>query len=162
VPRRLPYLGEPYEPCPQMFPRGPEMERGRGARNGAWGNQQDRIETIQKRSRKFRDVLVLVFRTSPSLGLRQRQFPRMSCMLSRSNYLETYSMTYAAKAKTQQFITRKSNLVKKADQLARLCHADLALIIRKNGRYYTYRSTDHERWPPTITEIVRMNPIHRS
>jgi hypothetical protein len=86
----------------------------------------------------------------------------MSCMLSRSSYLETYSMTYAAKAKTQQFTRRKSNLVKKADQLARLCYTDLALIIRKNGRYYTYRSTDHERWPPTITEIVRMNPIHRS
>ncbi len=48
----------------------PEMERGGGARNGAWGDQQDRIETIQKRSRKFRDTLVLVFRTSPSLGLR--------------------------------------------------------------------------------------------
>jgi len=32
-------------------------------------------------------------------------------------------MPYAAKAKTQQFIRRKSNLVKKADQLARLCHA---------------------------------------
>ena len=71
-------------------------------------------------------------------------------------------MPYAAKAKTQQFTRRKSNLVKKADQLARLCHADLALVIRKNGRYYTYRSTDHERWPPTITEIVRINPTRRS
>lgn len=58
----------------------------------------------------------------------------MSCILSRSSYLETYSMTYAAKAKTQQFIRRKSNLVKKADQLARLCHADLVLIINtKDG-----------------------------
>ncbi len=63
-------------------------------------------------------------------------------------------MPDAAKAKTQQFTRRKSNLVKKADQLARLCHADLALIIRKNGRYYMYRSTDHDQWPPTITEIV--------
>ena len=44
--------------------------------------------------------------------------------------------------------------MKKADQLARLCHADVALIIRRNGRYYTYRSTDHERWPPSMTEIV--------
>jgi len=34
---------------------------GRGTRNGAWGDQQDRIETLQKRSRKFRDILVLVF-----------------------------------------------------------------------------------------------------
>lgn len=73
---------------------------------------------------------------------------------------QPHNMPYAAKAKTQQFTRRKSNLVKKADQLARLCHADLALVIRKNGRYYTYRSTDHERWPPTITEIVCMNPIH--
>jgi len=54
-------------------------------------------------------------------------------------------MLYEAKAKTQQFTRRKSNLVKQADQLARLCHADLALIIRKSGRYYTYRLTDHER-----------------
>lgn len=75
---------------------------------------------------------------------------------------QPHIMPYAAKAKTQQFTRRKSNLMKKADQLARLCHADLALVIRKNGKYYTYRSTDHERWPPNITEIVRMNPIHRS
>jgi len=45
-------------------------------------------------------------------------------------------MTYAAKAKTQQFTRRKLILLKKADELARLCNADLALIIRKNGRYY--------------------------
>ena len=64
------------------------------------------------------------------------------------------NMPYAAKAKSQQFTRRKSNLVKKADQLARLCQADLALIIRKGGRYYTYRSTDHDQWPPIITEIV--------
>ncbi len=70
-----------------------------------------------------------------------------------------YSMPYAAKAKTQQFSRRKPNLMKKADQLARLCHADVALIIRRNGRYYTYRSTDHEQWPPTISEIVSNVPL---
>ncbi len=63
-------------------------------------------------------------------------------------------MPYATKAKSQQFTRRKLNLVKKADQLARLCHADLALIIRKNGRYYMYRSTDHDQWPPTMSDIV--------
>ncbi len=70
-------------------------------------------------------------------------------------------MLYAAKAKAQQFTRRKLNLLKKADQLARLCYADVALIIRRNGRYYTYRSTDHERWPPSMTEIVRINPMYR-
>ena len=66
-------------------------------------------------------------------------------------------MPYAAKAKTQQFTRRKSNLMKKADELARLCHADLALIIRKNDKYYTYRSIDHNQWPPRLTEIVCLN-----
>ncbi len=71
-------------------------------------------------------------------------------------------MPCAAKAKPQQFTKRKSNLEnKKADQLARLCHADVALIIRRNGRFYTYRLTDHERWPPSMREIVYMNPIYR-
>lgn len=70
-------------------------------------------------------------------------------------------MTYAAKAKTQQFTRRKLNLLKKADELARLCNADLALIIRKNGRYYTYKSTDHESWPPTMVEIVCLSPVTR-
>jgi len=65
---------------------------------------------------------------------------------------QLYSMPYAAKQ--QQFLRRRSNLLKKADQLARLCNADLALIICKNGRYYTYRSTDRESWPPSIKEIV--------
>lgn len=74
---------------------------------------------------------------------------------------EHCNIPYAAKAKAQRFTRRKSNLVKKADQLARLCHADLALIIRKNGRYYTYRSTDYERWPPPIIEIVRRKPMHQ-
>lgn len=49
--------------------------------------------------------------------------------------------------------------MKKADQLARLCHAEVALIIRRNGRYYTYRSTDHEQWPPTRSEIVSNIPM---
>ncbi|SLM35273.1 hypothetical protein LPUS_04439 [Lasallia pustulata] len=28
-----------------------------------------------------------------------------------------------------------------------------------NGRYYTYRSTDHERWPPTMLEIKASYPL---
>ena len=71
-------------------------------------------------------------------------------------------MPYAVKAKAQQFARRKPNLMKKADQLARLCHADVALIIRRNERYYTYRSTDHQQWPPSMTEIVRMKPMYRA
>jgi len=70
-------------------------------------------------------------------------------------------MLYAAKEKTQQFSRRRPKLIKKADQLARLCHADVALIIRRNGRYYTYRSIDHEQGPPTRSEIVSSIPMYR-
>ena len=52
--------------------------------------------------------------------------------------------------------------MKKADQLARLYHADVILIIRRNGKYYIYRSTDHDRWPPIMSEIVNINLIYRS
>lgn len=67
---------------------------------------------------------------------------------------------YAKKAKMQQFTRRKPNLIKKVDQLARLCHADVALIIRRNERYYTYRSTDHIQWPPPMSEIVRTRLVN--
>lgn len=62
----------------------------------------------------------------------------------------------AAKAKTQKFTRRKSCCIKKVDELARLCNVDVALIIYnyKKGRYYTYRSTDRESWPPTMKDIV--------
>lgn len=86
-----------------------------------------------------------------------------SVHLVRAEWMQKlHKMPYAAKAKTQQFSRRKPNLMKKADQLARLCHADVALIIRRNGRYYTYRSTDHEQWPPTRSEIASNIPIYRA
>jgi hypothetical protein len=52
--------------------------------------------------------------------------------------------------------------MKKADQLARFCHADVAVIIRRNARYYTYRSTDHEQWPPPRSGIVSNIPMGSS
>ena len=52
-------------------------------------------------------------------------------------------MPDAAKVKTQQFTRKKSNLVKRADQLARLCHADLALDQVPN---FLGILTDHEWW----------------
>lgn len=71
-------------------------------------------------------------------------------------------MLYTAKAKTQQFTKRKPNLMKKTDQLTRLCHTDITLIICRNERYYTYQLTDHKQWPFSITEIVCMNHDHQS
>jgi putative salt-induced outer membrane protein YdiY len=49
---------------------------------------------------------------------------------------------------------RKDTLVKKAYELGQFEGIDVALIIRKHGRYTTYRSRDHKTWPPSIAEIV--------
>ena len=32
----------------------------------------------------------------------------------------------------------------------------MALILRQNGQYFTYRSIDLESWPPSMKEIVRL------
>jgi len=65
-------------------------------------------------------------------------------------------MPQTAKAKTAQFTKKKTSIIKKAYQLGRLYNADVALIIRKNGIYYTYRLTDRILWPLTTKEIVRI------
>ena len=87
-------------------------------------------------------------------------YKAIRCILAQPRQLD--KMAYATKAKTQQFARRRPSLIKKADQLARLCNADVALIIRRNGRYYTYRSIDHEQWPPTRSEIVGKSELFGS
>lgn len=63
-------------------------------------------------------------------------------------------MSYTVKEKSQQFIRRKFNLIRKIDQLIQLCHADFALIICKNNKYYIYWLINQDQWSLTITEIV--------
>lgn len=61
--------------------------------------------------------------------------------LSALNILEIniyYNIFFAAKAKSQQFTRRKSSLMKKVYKLVQLCNFDLAFIIYKNKKYYTY------------------------
>ena len=51
---------------------------------------------------------------------------------------------------------RKETLFKKVYELGEYDGIDVALIIRQNGRFFTYRSIDHESWPPSMKEIVRL------
>jgi len=45
-------------------------------------------------------------------------------------------------------------LVKKTHELGECVGVDVALIIRKHGRYIMYRSRDHASRPPSMEEIV--------
>ena len=49
---------------------------------------------------------------------------------------------------------RQNTVLKKAHELGMFPGVDVAVVIRKRGRFYTYMSTDQESWPPTKAEIV--------
>jgi hypothetical protein len=51
---------------------------------------------------------------------------------------------------------RKKTVLKKVYKLGEYDSVDVALIIRQNGRFFTYKSINHESWPPSMKEIVRL------
>jgi hypothetical protein len=51
---------------------------------------------------------------------------------------------------------RKKTVFKKVYELGKCDGVDIALILCHNGRLFTYRSIDHESWPPSMKEIVRL------
>ena len=63
------------------------------------------------------------------------------------------------KRKNEGINRRKDTLVKKAYELGEFDGVDVALIIRKHGRYTTYRSRDHKTWPPSMAEIISAHSI---
>jgi hypothetical protein len=60
----------------------------------------------------------------------------------------------AAKRRNQNLTRGIETLFKKAHGLGKDYGVDVAMIIKKKGRYYTYRSTDRATWPPSIAEVV--------
>jgi hypothetical protein len=51
---------------------------------------------------------------------------------------------------------RKETLFKKVYKLGKYDGVNVALILRQNGQYFTYRSINLESWPPSIKEIIRL------
>jgi hypothetical protein len=63
------------------------------------------------------------------------------------------------KRKNEGINRRKDTLVKEAHELGEFDDVDVALIIRKHGRYSTYRSRNHKTWSPSMAEIVSARSI---
>jgi len=55
----------------------------------------------------------------------------------------------------EKFRKRKNTILEKADQLRSLCQADVYVLLRYQGKYYAYKSTDEASWPPSSEGIVR-------
>jgi hypothetical protein len=66
-------------------------------------------------------------------------------------------VTNNCKRRTDNVGRRKKTLLKKAHKLGKYDGVDVAVIIRQNGKFFTYRSVDHKSWPPSIEEIVRLS-----
>jgi hypothetical protein len=60
-----------------------------------------------------------------------------------------------SKRRSENLGRRKKTLLKKIYELREYDGIEVALIIHQNGRFFTYRSVDHESWPPSMKEIVR-------
>jgi hypothetical protein len=61
-----------------------------------------------------------------------------------------------SKRRSENLGRRKKTVLKKVYELRDYDGVDVALIIRQKGRFFTYRSINHESWPPTMKEIVRL------
>jgi hypothetical protein len=70
-----------------------------------------------------------------------------------------YSQSWSnnRKRRTDNLGRRKKTLLKKAHELGKYDGVDVAVIIRQNGKFFTYRSVDHKSWPPSMEEIVKLS-----
>ena len=48
---------------------------------------------------------------------------------------------------------RRLNLLKKANELSQMCDAQIYIVMLRDSKYYTYKSTEQD-WPPSDLEIV--------
>jgi hypothetical protein len=49
---------------------------------------------------------------------------------------------------------RRTNLFKKANELARMTNSKTYIVVQHDDKYYTYKSTEESNWPPPEREIV--------
>ena len=66
-------------------------------------------------------------------------------------------VTNNCKRITNNLGRRKKTLFKKAHELGKYSGVDVAVIIRQNGKFCTYKSIDHKSWPPSMEEIVKLS-----
>lgn len=51
---------------------------------------------------------------------------------------------------------RRTNLFKKANELAQMTNSKIYIVVQHDDKYHTYKSTEESNWPPPEREIVSM------
>lgn len=54
----------------------------------------------------------------------------------------------------EKFRKRKTNLFKKANELAWMTESKIYIIVQHDDKYHTYKSTEEPTWPPSGREVV--------
>jgi hypothetical protein len=60
----------------------------------------------------------------------------------------------SAKRRNESLRRRIETLLIKAHEIWDIYGVDVAMVLKNNSQYYTYRSVDKSTWPPTMAEIV--------
>lgn len=64
-----------------------------------------------------------------------------------------------AKRRNENLRRRIETLLIKAHEIWEEYGVDVAMVLKNNSQYYTYRSTDRPTWPPSMTEIEATYPL---
>ena len=64
--------------------------------------------------------------------------------------------TILTRLTNEKFRKRKDSLLRKGDELSKLCEAGVYILLYHNNRFYVYTSEESPAWPPTPEKIVRL------
>jgi hypothetical protein len=67
---------------------------------------------------------------------------------------ESGSLKRPKKNVTENFRKRKITLMMKVDELKRDFGGEVYVLVWRNGKYFTYASSDRPAWPSSVTEVV--------
>ena len=57
---------------------------------------------------------------------------------------------------------RRTNLFKKANELARMTNSKIYIVVQYDDKYHTYKSTEESNWLPPEKEIVNTPSLLQS
>lgn len=97
----------------------------------------------------------------------QHCIPRSASASSKDlqNTVKIYTQTMSretrleAKRRNENLRRRIETLLIKAHEIWEEYGVDVAMVLKNNSQYYTYRSTDRPTWPPSMAEIEATYPL---
>ena len=79
---------------------------------------------------------------------------------AKANTKHLKNINLARRREREMFRKRRGVHIKKSNELAQKCAADVYVVLLRQGKYYTYSSTDRLGWPPNETDIVSSRDLY--